>query len=334
VPWAVVGAVGGALITANAAGDAASTQAGAAQAGVGEQRREFDYVQNLLAPFINAAVGSGGSSGGSTTTTTYQAPTSYPQQWSGGAGNSVDLSWQSDPSLRSASDPNWHPPTYYNPNYNPADASTYTGIPTSAFNKPSDVGVPQQVTTQASAGGQGGSSIGALPAYLNLIGLNGDAAQQAALASLQTSPQFTNLVQQGENAILQNASATGGLRGGNVQGALSNFRGNALSSLIDQQLSRYGGIIQLGQSSAAGVGNAALSTGNNISNLLQQAGAAQAGGTVAGASAITSALGNVGGFLASRGYQPASTVPAVSYTNPSQYSPYGASYGLQPSGAF
>src|SRR5689334_18805142 len=47
----------------------------------------------------------------------------------------------------------------------------------------------------------------------DLAGLNGAGAQQAAIAALQGSPQFAALQQQGTNSILQNASATGGLRG-------------------------------------------------------------------------------------------------------------------------
>ncbi|WP_449405980.1 hypothetical protein [Massilia phosphatilytica] len=40
------------------------------------------------------------------------------------------------------------------------------------------------------------------------------------------APRFQALQQQGNDAILANASATGGLRGGNVQGALGQFSRN------------------------------------------------------------------------------------------------------------
>src|ERR1041385_3752111 len=65
---------------------------------------------------------------------------------------------------------------------------------------------------------------GALGAQQNILGLNGAEAQRQAMAGIESSPQFASLSQQGENAILANASATGGLRGGNVQGALAQFR--------------------------------------------------------------------------------------------------------------
>ncbi len=122
---------------------------------------------------------------------------------------------------------------------------------------------------------------GSLAAQQNLIGLNGAAPQQAAIAGIEASPQFAALTQQGEEAILANASATGGLRGGNVQGALAQFRPQLLAQLIEQQYSRLGGMTQLGQASAAGVGAAGMQTGANVANLLQQQGAATAGGQLA-----------------------------------------------------
>ncbi len=144
---------------------------------------------------------------------------------------------------------------------------------------------------------------GALGAQQNLIGLGGATAQQEAIQALQSSPEFQALTQQGENAILANASATGGLRGGNTQAALAQFRPQVLSSLINQQYSRLGGLVSVGQNAAAGVGNAGLATGNNVSNLLQQQGAAVAGGQLARgqaagaqASAITGALGTYAGL--------------------------------------
>lgn len=149
-----------------------------------------------------------------------------------------------------------------------------------------------------------------LGGYRGLAGVDGPQAQQAAIAALQASPQFGALTQQGEDAILQNASATGGLRGGNVQTGLANYRTNVLSGLIDQQLGRYGSLINIGQNSAAGTGSAAMTTGANNAQLMQQAGAAQAGGIVAGSNAITNALGGVGGFAAGSGWRPNTTAPA------------------------
>lgn len=120
-----------------------------------------------------------------------------------------------------------------------------------------------------------------LNGQLDLAGVNGGGAQQAAIDAIKSGPQFQALLKQGENSILANASATGGLRGGNTQAALAQFSPNLLSQLISDQYSRLGGLTSLGQNSAAGVGNAGMATGNNIATLLGQAGAAQAGGALA-----------------------------------------------------
>lgn len=144
------------------------------------------------------------------------------------------------------------------------------------------------------AGGEQG-----LSGQKDFLGLNGQTAQQTAVNGIQNSAQFGALAQQGENAILQNASATGGLRGGNTQGALAQFRPALLNSLIDQQYGRLGGLTQIGQASAAGVGSAGMQTGNAITDLLGMQGAAQAGQALANgransqfAGAVTNAAGS------------------------------------------
>jgi hypothetical protein len=176
-------AVGGATLIsgmaqADAAGDAAAIQAGSAQAGIEEQRRQFNKVQELLKPYTEA-------------------------------------------------------------------------------------GQP------------------ALEAQQAFLGLRGPEAERAAIERIRGGETFQALTQQGEEALLQRASATGGLRGGNIQGALAQFRPQLLSSLIDQQYGRLGGMTALGQQSAAGVGAAGQQTGVNVANLLGQQGAALAGAEIA-----------------------------------------------------
>ena len=122
---------------------------------------------------------------------------------------------------------------------------------------------------------------GALAGQQDLLGLNGNLAQQGAISSIQNSAQYQALSQSGQDAILANASATGGLRGGNVQAALGQFQPALLAQLIDQQYSRLGGLTSLGQNAAAGVGNAGMQTGNNITTLLGQQGQARAGAALA-----------------------------------------------------
>ena len=146
---------------------------------------------------------------------------------------------------------------------------------------------------------QAGTS--AIAQQQTLIGMGTPEAQQQAISALERSPQFAALQQQGENAILQNASATGGLRGGNVQAALAQFRPALLSELIDQQYSRLGGLTSIGQNAAAGVGNAGMSTGVNISNLLGQQGQALAGGILGKQGSFNSGVNKAFGAIQGAG---------------------------------
>lgn len=125
------------------------------------------------------------------------------------------------------------------------------------------------------------AGLGGLTGQQNLIGLNGNDAQAQAIAGLQAGPQYTAMMQAGSDAILGNASATGGLRGGNTQAALGQFGGQMLSQIINQQYQNLGGLTSVGQNAAAGVGNAGMQTGSNVAQLLQQQGAATAGGQLA-----------------------------------------------------
>lgn len=139
------------------------------------------------------------------------------------------------------------------------------------------------------------AGIGSITGQQELLGLQGDEAQQAAIQQLEQSPQFAALIGQGEEAILQNAAATGGLRGGNTQAALAQFRPQMLSSLIEQQYGRLGGLTGIGQASATGQAAAAQSLGQNVSGLLQQQGAARAGGALAQGQAQANMWGNIAG---------------------------------------
>lgn len=133
---------------------------------------------------------------------------------------------------------------------------------------------------------------GGLKGIQDIAGLSGTEAQKAAIAGIEGSPQFQALTQQGEDAMLQQASATGGLRGGNIQGALAQFRPQMLSQLIEQQYGRLGGIAGMGQAAASGQAAQGMQSASTIGNLMQQIGAAQAGGIMAGGSARRMAFGD------------------------------------------
>lgn len=138
---------------------------------------------------------------------------------------------------------------------------------------------------------------GAIGQQQALLGLSGGSAQAAAIKSLENSPQMKALLKQGENAILQNASATGGLRGGNTQGALAQFRPQLLAQMIENQFANLGSVSGLGQASAAGQAAAAQQTGANIGNLLTQQGQAAAGAALAQGQASAQMWGNIGNTI-------------------------------------
>jgi len=195
----VIGAgLGGAFEKEQSIGEASSVQAGAAQAGIDEQRRQFDAVQKLLAPYVSA-------------------------------------------------------------------------------------GQP------------------ALEAQQAFLGLRGPEEERAAIERIRGGETFQTLARQGEEALLQRASATGGLRGGNIQGALAQFRPALLSNLIEQQYGRLGGMTSLGQQSAAGVGTAGMTTGTNVANLLGRQGQATAGGILGQQGALTGGITQAFGAIQGAG---------------------------------
>lgn len=195
----------GGLLQADAAEQAANIQAGASQAGIDEQRRQFDELQRMLAP------------------------------------------------------------------YRAAGEAALTRL------APYITGGERAYEQQAA-----------------LAGLSGPEAQRAAVEAISGSPGFQESVRQGEEALLARASATGGLRGGNIQAALGQFRPAMLEQAINQAYGRFGGLagtglnltgglVSGGQSAAGLTGQAGQGMATNIGNLLAQQGAAQAGGVLAGA---------------------------------------------------
>ena len=147
----------------------------------------------------------------------------------------------------------------------------------------------------------------ALGGQQDLLGLNGMQAQQNAINGIQNSAEFQTYLNQGENSLRQNAAATGGLRGGNTQAALAQFSQQLLNQMINQRYANLGGLTSLGQNAAAGVGNAGMQSANNIGNIMQQMGAAQAGNYLAQGQAnanmwggLSNTLGTLGGMYASK----------------------------------
>jgi len=133
----------------------------------------------------------------------------------------------------------------------------------------------------------------ALTSQRALIGLDGYEAQMSAIQDIENSPLFQTQVQQGEEALLQNASATGGLRGGNTASALAQFRPQMLAQEIQNKYANLGGLTSLGQAAAAGQAAGGMQSASNISSLLGQGGAALAGGQLAQGAVVGNTFGDM-----------------------------------------
>jgi hypothetical protein len=72
----------------------------------------------------------------------------------------------------------------------------------------------------------------ALSQYGDLVGTHGAAQQQSAIDALKASPFYQSLFRTGEETELQDAAATGGVRGGNTQRSLADFGSDTLMKTI------------------------------------------------------------------------------------------------------
>lgn len=139
---------------------------------------------------------------------------------------------------------------------------------------------------------QGGDS--ALQQILTLLGIGGG-DQQGAIDALKASPLFTSLYNTGSDTILQNASATGGLRGGNTQNSLANFGSSLLAQVIQNQLANLGGVSGLGESAATGLGQISQQNSNAQSQAYGQIGNANATAAAAPYAALQGIIGQLTG---------------------------------------
>jgi hypothetical protein len=295
MPDPVTGIIGGASVIggisqSKASKKATRAQQQAADQSIAEQRRQFDAMQSLLRPYVNAGgpalqglMDLAGLSPAQTNWTAYaqsdpQLMAAYQAQQNqamppaqGGAGAPYGLGEMFIGNIGGGY------------NLGPvgrdgmiAEDMAFNGGPMSL----------EQFAQQYYA--QNGGDLSAFQ----------DNPQARAVAQIEGQPMFQAIARQGEEAILQNASATGGLRGGNTQGALARFRPELLNQFINQQYGRLAGLTELGQNAAAGVGSAGLSTGANIGNVLMSRGAATAAGAGAQGQIFANTISNLAGGIA------------------------------------
>lgn len=250
---------------------AAQAQQAADQAAIAEQRRQFDTNQSNLAPWLAAGrtalgsqmtlLGLGSPQGGSA-----PAPTV--------GGVNVAKLLADNPDIAA-----WVQAGHGDPNatgpQTPEQAVQYWVQNGIAQGDPRAINAPTYTQDDVAAAGAGPNTP--------------QAQQQAAIDQLQASPLYQSLYRNGQNTITANASATGGLRGGNVQRSLANFGADTLSTVIENQLSHLAGISGQGQTTGGTLGALGAGTSTNISNLTVAQGGARAGGILGSA-----AVGNAG----------------------------------------
>lgn len=132
--------------------------------------------------------------------------------------------------------------------------------------------------------------------------------QRQAIQQIEQGPLYQELAKQGEEAILASASATGRRGSEGTQSALARYRPQLLNQLIEQQYARLGGLtnvgqvasqnlLNLGQASAAGQAAGGIQSGNAIAGLLSSQGAAQAAGITGAGAAQAGGISGVGNAI-------------------------------------
>lgn len=134
----------------------------------------------------------------------------------------------------------------------------------------------------------------------SLLGLNGNDAAGSSIAALQQSPLYQSLYNNGQETLLQNGSATGGLRGGNMQTGLADFGRDTLAQVIQSQIGNLGGLVSLGEGATNQGAQFGQQAANNISSLNVAQGNALAGSAAARAGIWSGVVNNVAGLASSQ----------------------------------
>jgi hypothetical protein len=116
----------------------------------------------------------------------------------------------------------------------------------------------------------------ALGQYGGLLGLSGPEQQQLAIDQVRQSPFYQSLYRTGLETNLQNASATGGIRGGNEVGSLYNLGEDTLLKAIEHQMAGLGGIANMGFSGVGQMAELGAGKAQQISGLYLGQGKAKA----------------------------------------------------------
>lgn len=136
-----------------------------------------------------------------------------------------------------------------------------------------------------------------LERLLTLMGFNGTDDQNTGLLALRESPMFQRRYQAGEDAVLANASATGGLRGGNVNRSLYNLGEDTFAATLNDELTRLYGLTGIGTGATDNLAALGQNRASTVADLFGKQGDARAQGLLTRGGINSRMWGNVGGVL-------------------------------------
>lgn len=130
------------------------------------------------------------------------------------------------------------------------------------------------------------------------------------------SPDYQFRLNQGLSAVQGSAAAQGGLYSGNALRGINEFAQGSAASEFGNYVNRQLALAGMGQAATTQAGNAAMTTGTNVSNLLIGQGNARASGIIGQTNAIAGGVNDLaslygmyrGGYFSPQG-QPLSTPP-------------------------
>lgn len=325
MPWAAAGAVVGGLISANAAGSAADTQAAAGREANATQLAMFNRGQINSAPWLQAGQGSlaqiqrmlglGGGYGpmqGASGAT----PTGFVPTGGGPVGGGPGFAAGVQPRVGIGATPN--PMMGANPGapqIMPGQApSLPPGVSPGAFAAQQPVsGAPVQ-TSAPVAGGQ--------------MPMSQMSGPFDPTAMLRATPGYQWNVSQGQDAILNRASALGGVNSGATLKALSDYTSNQADNTYNQYMQNLYGLSNTGANTALSQAGIGAGVGQSIGNNIMGIGNVQAAGQVGQANALTGGMSSAyNNWLMSRNPGAANPYTAPDWAQPVPSGMSGGDYG-------
>jgi hypothetical protein len=133
-------------------------------------------------------------------------------------------------------------------------------------------------------------------AYQDSLGLNGGAGSARAVNAFQTAPGYQFQLAEGQKALERSAAARGNLFSGATGKGLVRYGQGVANQAYGTYQDRLSGLATLGENAGAQTGSIGLGYANNVSNALNNQGAAQASGIAGSANSWLSGLNSIAGL--------------------------------------